>query len=378
MPYYPPPIPIDGSVDTDALQNDSVTSPKIKDLEIVNADISLTAAISLSKLAIDPLARANHTGTQLAATISDFTSAVETAATGAIVGGDLTGTVGNAQIGANVITNAEISPTASIAFSKLEAVPWYSGNDGSGSGLDADLLDGQNGAYYLARTNHTGTQLASTISDFTTAVQGVGDPRYINESGDTMTGNLTMSANTDVVFNNTVSGLVWSDVTLRRSAADIISMGSGDKIQQAYVATSANDLVNKTYADRYFQYDSDTVGGTTSSITPTESTRVTLPATHAGGKFLLKTYFKFRNTNASGVMGINHVQDPDGAATIVQSAQISSDSTTSTNKEPVTVETYIDLPANTNEVFSFEFYHSGGAGSSQLFQSETTIERVSD
>lgn len=38
--------------------------------------------------------------------------------------------------------------------------------DGSGSGLDADLLDGQNGSYYLARGNHTGTQLAATVSDF--------------------------------------------------------------------------------------------------------------------------------------------------------------------------------------------------------------------
>jgi hypothetical protein len=41
--------------------------------------------------------------------------------------------------------------------------------DGTGSGLDADLLDGQSGAHYLARANHTGSQAASTISDFSTA-----------------------------------------------------------------------------------------------------------------------------------------------------------------------------------------------------------------
>lgn len=45
---------------------------------IVNADIAAGAAIALSKLATDPLARANHTGTQLAATISDFNTAVRT------------------------------------------------------------------------------------------------------------------------------------------------------------------------------------------------------------------------------------------------------------------------------------------------------------
>jgi hypothetical protein len=36
---------------------------------------------------------------------------------------------------------------------------------------DADLLGGQNGAYYRARANHTGQQAASTISDFDTQVR---------------------------------------------------------------------------------------------------------------------------------------------------------------------------------------------------------------
>lgn len=41
--------------------------------------------------------------------------------------------------------------------------------DGAGSTLDSDLLDGQHGSHYLARANHTGTQLAATVSDFSTA-----------------------------------------------------------------------------------------------------------------------------------------------------------------------------------------------------------------
>jgi hypothetical protein len=46
--------------------------------DIVNADISASAAIALDKLATDPLARANHTGTQTASTISDFDTQVRT------------------------------------------------------------------------------------------------------------------------------------------------------------------------------------------------------------------------------------------------------------------------------------------------------------
>jgi hypothetical protein len=45
---------------------------------IVDADIAAGAAIANSKLATNPLARANHTGTQLAATVSDFDTQVRT------------------------------------------------------------------------------------------------------------------------------------------------------------------------------------------------------------------------------------------------------------------------------------------------------------
>ena len=85
------------------------------------------------------LNRANHTGTQLASTISDFTSTASSAATGATLGGDLTGTVSNAQIGIGAIVNADISGSAAIALSKLAVDP-------------------------LARANHTGTQSSTTIT----------------------------------------------------------------------------------------------------------------------------------------------------------------------------------------------------------------------
>ncbi len=54
----------------------TITSADIVDGTIVNSDISNSAGIALSKLATDPLARANHTGTQTASTISDFDTQV--------------------------------------------------------------------------------------------------------------------------------------------------------------------------------------------------------------------------------------------------------------------------------------------------------------
>jgi hypothetical protein len=56
----------------------TITSADLVDGTIVNADINASAAIALSKLATDPLARANHTGTQTASTISNFDTQVRT------------------------------------------------------------------------------------------------------------------------------------------------------------------------------------------------------------------------------------------------------------------------------------------------------------
>ena len=54
---------------------------------------------------------------------------------------------------------------------------WYCADPASGAAVwtqitseFADSLDGQNGAFYLNRANHTGVQTASTISDFASAV----------------------------------------------------------------------------------------------------------------------------------------------------------------------------------------------------------------
>jgi len=98
---------------------------------IVDAMIDASAGIALSKLAVDPLDRANHTGTQTAGTISDFTAQVDLDIAAYLV--------------ANPLTNTEIDAAAAIDLSKLATDP-------------------------LDRANHTGTQLAATISDFSTEV----------------------------------------------------------------------------------------------------------------------------------------------------------------------------------------------------------------
>lgn len=53
-------------------------------------------------------------------------------------------------------------------------------------------------------------------------------------------------------LNFGAGGTTAVDVTISRTAADTLSMASGDKIQQSQAPSTANDLVNKTYADTPF------------------------------------------------------------------------------------------------------------------------------
>jgi hypothetical protein len=67
-----------GTYPNPTIASGAVTSTNIADGTITNTDINAAAGISLSKLATDPLARSNHTGTQTASTISDFDTQVRT------------------------------------------------------------------------------------------------------------------------------------------------------------------------------------------------------------------------------------------------------------------------------------------------------------
>lgn len=104
-----------GAVTTAKIADGQVTTAKIADGTIQNGDIA-DATIAAGKLGFNPLARANHTGTQTASTISDFAAAVAART----VDGDITGTVAAATIKNGAVTAAKINDAA-VTLPKLSA-----------------------------------------------------------------------------------------------------------------------------------------------------------------------------------------------------------------------------------------------------------------
>jgi hypothetical protein len=147
--------------------NSSITSADLVDGTIVNGDINASAAIALSKLATDPLARANHTGTQAASTISDFDTQVRTSKVT-----DLAAPTGSFSMNSQKITNV--------------ATPTDSGDAATKGYIDQEITDLINGA---PGTLDTLKEIADQIQAGGTFYDSV-----VFKSGSTMTGALTLNA----------------------------------------------------------------------------------------------------------------------------------------------------------------------------------------
>jgi hypothetical protein len=128
------------AVTTDKVADSAITSAKIADGTIVNGDISASAAIAYSKL-------------------------------------NLAGSITSNDIADETIANADISATAAISKSKLNLGGTITSADlVDGTIVASDIADGtitqaKMAVNPYARANHTGTQPASTISDFDTQVR---------------------------------------------------------------------------------------------------------------------------------------------------------------------------------------------------------------
>jgi hypothetical protein len=145
--------------------NATITSADIVDGTIVAGDIA-NATITAAKMVTDPYARANHTGTQLAATVSDFDTQVRTSR-----------------------LDQMAAPTASVALNSQKitglATPTLTGDASTKGYVDAQITALVGGA---PGTLDTLKEIADAISS-----GGSFESTVVLKTGSTMTGALTLS-----------------------------------------------------------------------------------------------------------------------------------------------------------------------------------------
>lgn len=142
---------------------------------------------------------------------------------------------------------------------------------------DSDKLDSQHGSYYLGRANHSGTQLASTISDFDTQVrlsrldQLAVPIAALSLNSQKITNLATPTAGTDAVTKSYADGLVGA-------AGYSVNVGNGTltTITVTHNLNTRDILVNVWQAATpYGRVECDIVADTVNSIQLTFATAPT-------------------------------------------------------------------------------------------------------
>ena len=147
---------------------------------------------------------------------------------------------------------------------------WHAGNDGSGSGLDADLLDGQSGAYYSPQsTTYTKAETDSAISSVVSSAPATLDT--LNELaaalGDdpnfatTVATNIGNKADKSQVLTNVPAGAVFTDTAqtgyvgnVKLVSAYTLVLGNAGSIVEMNVS-AANTVTIPTDASVAFPVD---------------------------------------------------------------------------------------------------------------------------
>lgn len=119
---------------------------------------------------------------------------------------------------------------------------WHAGNDGTGSGLDADLLDGQQGSYYLNTTNMTeGAKL------FYTDVRAIADITGLASLN--LSGNLSAG----IITSNKIGVGSYDALTLYRDTSGIDRQSILFKSGNLEMARISAELLTSQTANLVFQ-----------------------------------------------------------------------------------------------------------------------------
>lgn len=156
-----------------------------------------------------------------------------------------------------VLGSAPSTPVQGQCYydSALLAPRWYDGTSAwTNKATDSALLNGSNAAFYLARANHTGTQLAATISDLASVVQAYSLSAFTAPSADLSINSHKLTNVTDPSNPQDAATKNYVDAQVQNAAAGIDSKPSVRAVATANVAslsgTTTIDGVSLIAGDR--------------------------------------------------------------------------------------------------------------------------------
>jgi hypothetical protein len=268
------------SASFDGTGNASITAA-IAANTIVDADINASAAIALSKLATDPLARANHTGTQLAATVSDFDTQVRTSRLDQMAVPTATVSVNSQKI-TNLDTPTASADAANKGYVDTQITNLIAAAPGALNTLDelaAALGDDANFATTVTNSIATklplaGGTMSGAIAMGTNKITGAGDP---TSAQDVATKNYVDTAS---IAPSNLTGPITSVGPATSVAAQT---GTGS----TFVMNTSPTLVTPDLGVATATSINSTVIPTSKTLVATDSTTYVVPSqTSNSGKYL--------------------------------------------------------------------------------------------
>ena len=191
----------------------------------------------------------------------------------------------NATLGGDFETELNMDHTGDLKFGTNTI--FHTGNDGSASGLHADLLDGQNGSYYLDYNNFTNTP---SDSDTVTSIRR-------DNTGTYRTGNINLMSGSGITITEVASGSF-------SFAASGGSSGPTYSSQTLYIKRIFSATVT---SDEYtLRYNAGTAAGTAISTSSTY-TSISLGYTPSStDKFMIEFSNNTSNSVEKGICFVGH------------------------------------------------------------------------
>ncbi len=339
-------LPTSGTLISSA-DTGTVTSAMIANSTIVDADISGTAAIAVTKLAASTISGVTLGNNLNALTLGSYltgtsyngstavTAAVDAttdASAGKIVARDSTGAIsantvnvtradGNAAMlnfntasgqRSYLLANNSAWSVVVVAGANSSSYPnfsvrgdnngliynagkgggdqlvWHAGNDGAGSGLDADLLDGLNSSSASTASTIVARDASSNFSANTVTIKSISANGSIGSSTQVLTSNGTgiywatpsagssNAAVSDTAPSSPVNGSMWYDSS---DGSFNVYYADGTSSQWVNVVNNQNDPVFRVKTSNYTASNRDQIIADTSG----GSFTITLPASPIAG-----------------------------------------------------------------------------------------------